>query len=285
MMNNASSVQPGWTVYDQNGDKVGDVADVGPGYLLIQKGLIFTKDIYVPMNQVRNLDEDRQLVYIDVASGDVDSMGWDQPPAATSAEGMTGGTSSWDTTTGGSATSGSTAASGSAATDAERLRLHEETLQAQTRRAQAGEVEVGKRVVEDRQEFDVPVTHEEVEIRRVPASGSTGVGGDAFTSDGDTIRVPVSAETVEVTKQPRVVEEIEISKRQVTESQRVGDTVRREEADIRPQGDVTMTEQGSTAGELVGSGADRTSRASLEDAESLGDQTVTDGDQPADTRW
>src|SRR3954468_15137556 len=259
MMNNASSVQPGWTVYDQNGDKVGDVADVGPGYVLIQKGLIFTKDIYVPMNQVRNLDEDRQLVYINVASGDVDSMGWDQPPAPTSTEGITQGASSWDTTTSGSATTGGSPAAtprrasatpgGSPATDAERLRLHEETLQAQTRREQAGEVQVGKRVVEDRQEFDVPVTHEEGEIPRAPASGSTGVGGDAFTTDGDTIRVPVSAEAVEVTKQPRVVEEIEISKRQVTESQRVGDTVRREEADIRPQGDVTMTEQGSTAGE------------------------------------
>jgi uncharacterized protein (TIGR02271 family) len=274
MTSNASSVQPGWAVYDPNGDKVGDVADVGPGYLLIQKGLIFTKDIYVPFGQVRSIDQDRSVVYIQVASGEVDSMGWDQPPAATSGDGMTDTTSQWDTTT-----------SGSQATDAERLRLHEETVQAQTRREQAGEVQVGKRVVEDRQEFDVPVTHEEVEIRRVPASGSTGVGGDAFTSDGDTIRVPVSAEAVEVTKQPRVVEEIEISKRQVTESQRVSENVRREEADIRPQGDVTMTEQGSTAGELVGSGADRTSRASLDDAGSLDDQTVTDGDQPADTRW
>ena len=40
------------------------------------------------------------------------------------------------------------------------------------------------------------------------------------TDDGETIRVPVRAEEVDVRKDARVVEEVEISKRPVTETQR-----------------------------------------------------------------
>lgn len=49
---------------------------------------------------------------------------------------------------------------------------------------------------------------------------------------GDTIRVPVTAETVTVDTQSRVVEELEISKRPVTETQHVEGTVHREEVDV-----------------------------------------------------
>jgi uncharacterized protein (TIGR02271 family) len=50
--------------------------------------------------------------------------------------------------------------------------------------------------------------------------------------DGETIRVPLRAEDVDVRKDTRVVEEVVISKRPVTETKRVSDTVRREEVDV-----------------------------------------------------
>ncbi|MBA2314228.1 MAG: YsnF/AvaK domain-containing protein, partial [Chloroflexi bacterium] len=94
----------------------------------------------------------------------------------------------------------------------------------------AGEVRIDKNVVEEERTLDVPVTREEVQIRSVATDGSTAVGDDAFS--GDTIRVPVTEERVDVSKEVRVVEEIEISKRPVTETQRVSETVRREQVDI-----------------------------------------------------
>jgi uncharacterized protein (TIGR02271 family) len=248
-----------WTVYDVNDEKVGDVAEVGAGYLLVQKGLLFIKDIYIPMGQVRDTDAASHRAYLDVSKDAIDGLGWDAPPTATDAG--TVETTSATSTDRGYQTSDD-AANGDAS---QRLRLHEEELQAQTRRERAGEVQVGKRVVEEQQEFDVPVTHEEVEIRRVPVDRDASAGDAAFTDDAQTIRVPVTAETVEVTKQPRVVEEIEISKRAVTTPHRVSDTVRREEADIDQEGDVVVGE-GSDR-DLVGSGADRTQRTSIDDIE------------------
>jgi uncharacterized protein (TIGR02271 family) len=158
----------------------------------------------------------------------------------------------WDTDAQSSSAAGTDAMASGTSTrgidDDRRVELREEDLQARTRRAEAGEVVVDKRVVEERRSIDVPVTHEEVVIQRRPASGQ-GVGdaGD-IGEQGDTIRVPVMAEQVEVTKQPRVVEELEISKRAVTENQRVSDTVRREEADIRDEGQVDVVDGGSTSG-------------------------------------
>jgi uncharacterized protein (TIGR02271 family) len=126
------------------------------------------------------------------------------------------------------------------------------------------------------------VTHDEVQVRRVRVDRDATAGDAAFTDDGETIRVPVTAETVEVTKQPRVVEEIEISKRPVTERQTVRDTVRREEADVSQQGDVAMAD-GTTdrSSDLVGAGTDRFERTSVDDAAGVergGPRVETDDD-------
>jgi uncharacterized protein (TIGR02271 family) len=52
--------------------------------------------------------------------------------------------------------------------------------------------------------------------------------------------VPVREEQVTVDKQPVVREEVSLGKRQVQDSQRVSDTVRREEARVEHQGDVNV---------------------------------------------
>ena len=249
----------GWAVYDTNEEKIGDVADVGTGYLLVQKGLIFIKDVYIPTSAVTRTDASGGAVYVDAQKDSIDSMGWDAPPAEggsfADARSDTGMTEDVD------------------AGERQRLALHEEELQAQTRRQQAGEVQVNKRVVETNQELEVPVTHDEVQVRRVRVDRDAAPGGEAFTQDGETIRVPVTAESIEVTKTPRVVEEIEISKRSVTERQTVSDTVRREEADVTKEGDVVV-EDG--ARDLVGAGSDRMQRSSIDDIENATDEERAD---------
>jgi len=243
----------GWGVYDASGDKIGDVADIGSNYLLVQKGLLFIKDIYIPWSEVQRTDAAEERVFLSVAKDDIDNLGWDNPPTDTGE--ATASTRGYMSDADQTRTSLGDA-------ESQRLRLHEEELQAQTRREQAGEVQVSKRVVEDRQSLEVPVTHEEVDIKRVRVDRDATGAEPAFQDDGETIRVPVTAEQVEVTKQPRVVEEIEISKRQVTERQQVSDTVRREEAEVTREGDVVL--EGASP-ELVGSGADAMTRSNIDD--------------------
>ena len=121
----------------------------------------------------------------------------------------------------------------------ERVELREEQLRARTEQVPAGEVRVEKDVVTERQEMDVPVTHEEVVVERRPVEGGRPAGGDI--REGQEIRVPVSQERVQVEKEPVVTEEVTVGKQEVTETQRVGSEVRREEPRVEREGDVRVS--------------------------------------------
>ncbi|NYF24443.1 YsnF/AvaK domain-containing protein [Sporosarcina sp. JAI121] len=125
----------------------------------------------------------------------------------------------------------------------ERLRLHEEKLNVDKERYQAGEVNVRKHVVEDIQTVEVPVTREEVYIERRAVTEETAAG-EVF-DDGENIHIPVMEERVEVTKRPVVSEEIVVGKREVHDTETVSERVRREEADIDRTDDVLDKQEGT----------------------------------------
>lgn len=116
--------------------------------------------------------------------------------------------------------------------------LREEQLNVEKQRVQKGEVRVHKEVVTEQQRVDVPVSHEEVVIERIPASEAKSA--DTPISQGETIRIPVSEDQVNVTKQTVETGEIDITKREVRGEQRVSGTVRREEPRIEKSGDVNI---------------------------------------------
>jgi uncharacterized protein (TIGR02271 family) len=141
------------------------------------------------------------------------------------------------------ATSATTASTQNAATvpageETQNIELRAEQLQPQTRWQQAGEVELRKNVVAEQQTVDVPVTHEEVYIQRQPGSGQ--VSDTPISDDGETIRVPVNEEQVDINKQTVVTGEVAVGKRQVQQTQQYSDTVRREELDVDNQGNVNV---------------------------------------------
>lgn len=250
-----NDLQTGWTVYGRDGDKIGDIEEVGPNYLLVTKGLIFITDLYIPTSAIDTVDANEGAVFLTVDKATVEDQGWTEPPSADASD--------WAATT--TATEARAAASDVGyETDAQSVRvpLHEEELRAERTVDTAGEVRVGKNVVEEQREFDVPVTREEVEVRRVSTDRPAGASSEAFV-EGDTIRVPVSAERIEVTKEPRVVEEIEISKRPVTETQRVSETVRREEVDVDETGNVLAGSAASMTGARRDLDDDRVGSTSL----------------------
>lgn len=133
----------------------------------------------------------------------------------------------------------------------QRVRLHEEQLNVEKQAVQTGEVSLHKEVITETKSIDVPVTREEVIIERhAVAPGQVSASGiDLDSAQDQVIRVPVMEEQVTVEKTPVVTEEISLGKREVTETQHVTDTVRREEAhienpqnvDVLDRGDVTRT--------------------------------------------
>ncbi len=120
--------------------------------------------------------------------------------------------------------------------DAERtLRLRGEQLNVTKQPVQAGEVDLRKEVVSQQQTINVPVTHEEVYIENRPVTDAT-VDDNTPIGEGENIRVPVSEERVNVSKDTVVTGEVSIGKRAVQETQQVTDTVRHEEARLDQTG-------------------------------------------------
>jgi uncharacterized protein (TIGR02271 family) len=123
------------------------------------------------------------------------------------------------------------------------VELREEKLQARTQEVQTGEVAVGKDVVTERQQIEVPVTREEVVIERRPAGGRPS--GEPI-GEGEVLRVPVHEEEVHLDKETVVYEEVGVGTRDVHETERVGGEVRREEVRIDREGDVTLHGDGAS---------------------------------------
>jgi uncharacterized protein (TIGR02271 family) len=123
---------------------------------------------------------------------------------------------------------------------ADTLQLREEQLDVEKERVQAGEVRLRKEVVTEQRNIEVPVTREEVVIERHGAGGERAEGA---IGEGEEVRIPLMEEEVRVEKTPVVREEVSARKRQVQDTERVSETVRREEARIESQGDARVSER------------------------------------------
>jgi uncharacterized protein (TIGR02271 family) len=200
----------GIDLYTTNDEKVGHIAEVSTDYIVVEEGDMFDRAMFIPRSAVQESGDDRWTV-----QGDVWQYATDQRPGGSDQSADVG--TSRQTDVGG---------------DTERIQVHEEDLQARKVAREAGEVVVNKEVVEEVKTVDVPVMREEVRVERRPVTDGdqTADASDAFT--GDTIRVPVMEEDVEVRKVPRAVEEVEISKVRTQDTKHVQDTVRKEQLDI-----------------------------------------------------
>lgn len=116
-----------------------------------------------------------------------------------------------------------------------RVPVVEEEVSADTVVREAGEVRVRKNVVTETQHISVPVSHEEVEVERVPVNREASAE-DLAARGEETISVPLRAEEVEIHKRPVVKEEVHIRKRVETEQQEADTTVRRETVSVEEEG-------------------------------------------------
>jgi len=222
----STDIISGAEVFGSDGDKVGTVAAAYPGYIVVEKGFFFPTDYYIPMSAVASYDNDQ--VYLNLAKDAALNSGWDAQP--TDLE-----TSSYDTSFAGGSTNVDSSFGASATqvgTDEEiRIPVMEEELTATVRSQEAGAVRIEKDVVEEERTLDVPVTEERVRVeRRIVDRPVSAADADAFQET--VIDVPVRSETVDVQKQARVAEEVVVGKEAVQRTERVSDTVRREEVRV-----------------------------------------------------
>ena len=133
----------------------------------------------------------------------------------------------WEAVTGGA---------GTATEGGPAIQLREEEIVPRKQMVEAGEAEVRKEVLTETRTIDVPVRREELVIENRPGAQPA----ERASGAGETTRIPLREEEVTVDKRPVVYEEVRVGKRQVQETERVSDTVRREEARIEREGDVEV---------------------------------------------
>ena len=237
---NTWNITGGLDVVGADNEKVGNVAAAQGDYIVVSKGFFFPTDYYIPTSAINTVNDDG--VYLNVTKDEALNQGWDTIPATYASDRADTG---YDATTLGDESLGDklkdafggddndTAYAGETRTgDSETIRvpLSEEELTAQKRAVERGAVHVDKVVTEEQQTLEVPVTEERVNVSRRVVDRDVAPGETTF--EEGTIEVPVYGEEVEVEKRARVREEIEISKDVTTNTERVSDTVRREDVRV-----------------------------------------------------
>jgi len=261
------NISAGQDVYGADGAKVGNVSGMEGDYIVVSKGFFFPTDYYIPTGAINSADADG--IYLNVTKDEALNQGWDMLPDTTAYRPDQMGTSqevldqtvvdaglhidnpvpraTSDVGLGESADEpfdhqSTTRASHVDDEDALRVELAEEELTAQVRPVERGAVHIDKVVTDEQQTLDVPVTEERVTVNRRIIDREVAPGETTF--EDATIEVPIRGEEIEVDKRARVREEIEIEKEAVTETERVTDTVRREEARITDDTETVVDEAG-----------------------------------------
>jgi hypothetical protein len=72
-----TDLKAGWTVVANDGHLLGIVRDVGQNYVLVSRAGR-SSDLFVPASAIANVDD--AVVYLNLAKGEAEEMGWEQSP-------------------------------------------------------------------------------------------------------------------------------------------------------------------------------------------------------------
>jgi len=113
-----------------------------------------------------------------------------------------------------------------------KIPIVEERLNIGVRRVETGTVQLSKRVISEEVSQEVPVTCEEVRVEHVAINQYVEVAPEAVRYEGNTTIISVVKEVLVVEKRLMLVEELHISKTQVTSTSTVKEFLRKEEIEI-----------------------------------------------------
>ena len=259
MTMNPGNIQHGWNVYGSDEEKIGDVSEVGSNYIVVSKGWLFTRDIYIPMAAVVSVQEDS--VFLNVTKDQVESMGWDQPPAEDTYTSIAGTATTTEAMERADYTAASTGTGVSDRVGAEDVAIPvvEEELKVGKRETESGGVRVTTRVEETPIVEQVTLREERVDVERRPVDRPV-TDADLAAVQESVFEVQERSEELVVDKQARIVEEVVINKDVAERTETIQDTVRRTDVDVREiPGETRTTGYSNTAGTsgtaATGSGA------------------------------
>jgi len=218
------NIPEGTEIRSADDAKLGKVVAIGADYIVVEKGMLFPTDYYIPAGAVTNYDGEK--AYLSLAKDEVLHQGWDRRPA-----GYTTETAAYADATTREPTVGTQSVRQS--DDRIVVPVHEEELTATRRPVEYGEVRVDKDVIEEQRSIDVPVTEERVRVTRRVVDRA---GAESGAFEEGSVAVPVRGEEVDVQKQVRVAEEVELAKEAVQRTERVTDSVRREQVNVDDAG-------------------------------------------------
>jgi len=229
----------GADVYGSDNEKIGTIADVGQQYFLVQKGWLFIKDLYLPTSTIARTDGDN--VYLSLTKHEAEQMGRDELPTEGDAWYGSRGAGYADTAT----TTTNRTATGTTGytTDREVSRdatyregenisvpVVEEQLKAGVRETEAGTARIVREVHQEQQTIDVPVEREEVYVTE-RAVNRPATEADLTMRDRE-IAIPLKEQEVVTQKQAVVTGEVNVRKEVKRDTERVTDTVRREDVHV-----------------------------------------------------
>jgi len=241
---NTSQIQIGDEVYGSDGDKVGTVAEVQSGYIVVEKGFFFPTDYYIPVNAITQASDGQ--VVLNVSKDVALHSGWETIPDTTTT--LMASAPPMSPVTGTDLTTGTVAdaaawqtdtvvdqpqVAGYEATSEDEvvIPVREEELTAAVRETETGAARIQKRVVSEDRVLEVPVTEEQIRVERRVVDRAAGVN-DADAFEEIVIEVPLTQQEVELQKQARVAEEVVVSKEAIQHTEQVRGTVRREEVEV-----------------------------------------------------
>lgn len=126
--------------------------------------------------------------------------------------------------------------------DSAKISLKKEELDIAKSRVQKGDVEIGKEIIEEKKQVDVPVEREEVVIERRSLDNKAC---DSPITSEEIIKIPVSEEKVNVGKHTVITGEILAHKEVVENTEHIDENLKREEAHINKNGDANIINNGA----------------------------------------
>ena len=126
-----------------------------------------------------------------------------------------------------------------------RIPLAREEFTATVRPVRGSTVRIAKRVTTEDQVLEVPVTQEEIRVeRRIVERPGDASGAEVF--EQIVIEIPLYRDRLDVQKRTRVSDEIIVTKEVVHSTERLRDTVRREEVFV--DGDAALVDDTASGG-------------------------------------
>jgi uncharacterized protein (TIGR02271 family) len=184
----------------------GEVQEVGQHYVLTQKGMVNKEKFYIPKYLAQGYDGN--TLWFNASNNELEGWMRDSPPDYNEYTRYRTSEAPAEIET--------------------RIPVIEERMQV-SKRVAMDEATITKEPTTETKTVEVPVTHEEMTVERRPADRSTS---ERPSSTKTEVKVPLSKEEVQVTKEPYVKEEVVVKKEPVTETETVSDTVTSERVDV-----------------------------------------------------